>query len=90
MHLQETGHVDVRWDATDQKGNEYTGQQASWVYHQSFKLDSMGKGDVHLSDREEPGNSVTLGSSGGNPQIFPREIWEGSSKKMAWLTAADK
>ena len=57
----------VRWDTTDQEGQECTGQQADWAHHQSFKLDLMGEGDVLLSDREEPGNVVTLGSSRGKP-----------------------
>jgi len=41
----------------------------------------MGEGQVLLSGREEPGNTVNLRSSRGKPQICPRRFWEGSSKK---------
>jgi len=43
--------------------------------------------DVHLSNREEPGNTVTVESSRGKPQICPRGTLEGSSKKVRQLTA---
>jgi len=40
----------------------------------------MGVGGV-LSDREECGNTVPLGSSRGKPQTCPGDVREGSSKK---------
>jgi len=45
----------------------------------------MGEGDVLLSKREEPENTDTLGSSKGKPQMCPKGIWEGSSKKVMQL-----
>lgn len=45
-------------DTTDQKGEEYTGHQ------QGFEFDLMRGRDALLSNREGPGNAVTLGSSG--------------------------
>lgn len=71
---------------TDQEGKEYTKQQAVWVHYQSFKLDLMGEGGVPLSDREEPGSTVTSGSGGGKRHICPREFWEGSSQKVTQCT----
>ena len=35
-----------------------------------------------LSDREEPGNAVTLGSSNGEHQICPGGLWESSSREV--------
>ena len=40
----------------------------------------MGEGAV-LGDREERGNTVTLGGSRGKPQTCPGCIREGSSEK---------
>lgn len=40
-------------DATDQKEQEYTREQASWVHSEGFKLKLLGEGDVLLSDRED-------------------------------------
>lgn len=45
------GHVDIRWNVTDQVGQECSGQQYGWSYWKSFKLDLMGEWDVLLSDR---------------------------------------
>lgn len=58
-----------------------SGAKTSWAE------DSVREGDVLLSDREEPGNTVTLESRRGKPQIFPRGIWEGSSENITWLIA---
>jgi len=42
----------------------------------------MGEGDVLFINGEEPGNTLTLGRSWGKPQISPKGILEGSSKKI--------
>ena len=75
------------WDTTDQDGQEYTGQHAGEAHQQGFKLELMEEGDVLLSDREEPGNAVTLGSSKGEHQICPGGLWEGSSRNVMCLKA---
>ena len=77
MHLQITVNADTGWDVTYQEGQEYAGQQAGWAYYQSFKQDLTGKGDELLSDKEKPGNTVTLGSKRGKPLICPRGFREG-------------
>lgn len=46
----------------------------------------MGEVKV-LPRKEEPGITVTLGSSRGKPQTFPRGFWEGFSKQMMQLKA---
>lgn len=51
---------------------------------QNFKLGD-GEGDVPLSATKEPRNAVTSGCSKGKPQICPRGLWEGFSKKVTWL-----
>ena len=66
--------------------DEYSRQQAGGAYHQSFKLYLMGEVKV-LPRKEEPGITVTLGSSRGKPQTFPRGFWEGFSKQMLQLKA---
>lgn len=45
------------------------------------------KGDVVLSDREEAGNTNTLGSSREILENCPKGNTEGSSKKVMWLRA---
>lgn len=45
------------------------------------------EGDELLGDKEEPGNTVTLGSIRGKSQICLSGIWESSSKKVMWLIA---
>jgi len=52
--------------------DEDTGQQAVRAHHQGFKIDLMEEGDVLLSNREELGNTVASGCSGGKPQNFSR------------------
>ena len=47
----------------------------------------MGEGVVLLSDREEPGNTVSLGSSAGKTQICPRGIEESFSEKVTQIIA---
>lgn len=42
----------------------------------------MREGDVLLSDREEPGNTVTSGRKGGKPPVCPRGVCKGSSNKV--------
>jgi len=86
MHLQETGHVDITWNATNQEGQEYIWQQTGWTHHQSFKIDLMGEQHVLLSDKE-PRNTVTLGSSREKHQICPRRLRGGSSEKVMWMIA---
>lgn len=66
---------------------EHPGLKAGWTNQQSFNVDSVRGGDALLSDREEPGNTITLESRKGKPQIFPWWIWEGSSKNTTWLIA---
>lgn len=44
--------------------DEYTRHQAGGAHHQGFKADLMGKGDVLLNDRKEPGNTTPSGSRG--------------------------
>lgn len=68
-------------DTTDQKEQEYTG------HHQGFQLDLVRGGNVLLSNRGGPGNTVTLGGSGGTPQICPRGFSEDFPKKVTWLKA---
>lgn len=85
MYLWETRYADIR--STDHEGQECSGQQAGWAYHQSFKQGLMREGDVFLSDWEEPANTVTLGNIRGKPQICPREIWEDSLRKTTWPIA---
>jgi len=50
---------------------EHPGLKAGWTNQQSFNVDSVRGGDALLSDREEPGNTITLESRKGKPQIFP-------------------
>lgn len=50
------------WDTSDKNRQECTRQQPDKVHHQGFKLDLLGEGDVLLRNREESGNTVTLGS----------------------------
>lgn len=66
---------------------EYTRQQAVRAHHQGFKLHLMGEGDVLLGDREEPSNTVSSGRSREKPRIYPRGIWQGSSKNIMRLKA---
>lgn len=87
MHLQETGHVDITWNAANQEGQEYVWQQTGWAHLQSFKRDLLWEGYIFLSDIEEPRSTVTLGSSRGKHQICPRGLWGGSSKKVMWMIA---
>lgn len=87
MHLWETKPVGVGWNATDQEVQDYTGQQPGWAYHQSFKRDLVGEGVVLLSDWEEPGNTVILGSNAEKAQICPRGIWESFPKKVTQIIA---
>lgn len=42
----------------------------------------MEEGDVLVKNREESGNTVILGKSGGKPQIFPRGFWKASPDKV--------
>jgi len=81
-YLAETRHVDVGWDATDQMGKESSGQQAGWTDYQSLKLDLIGKKDGVWYDREDLGNTATLGSSRGKTQICPKGIREDSFEKV--------
>lgn len=53
-------------------GQENTTQQDDWAYHQSFKLNFMGKWGVLLNDRKEPGN-YPFGKQWGKSQILPEE-----------------
>lgn len=46
--------TDVGQDITDQERQEYTEEQASWFHSEGFKLKLLGKGDVLLSDGEDP------------------------------------
>lgn len=46
----------------------------------------MGKVSVFLSEREEVGNTVTLGASKKNFRFVSKE-YMGSSKKVRWLIA---
>ena len=66
----------------NQEEQEYTGEQASWANDEGFAAELMREGGVPLSDREEPGNTVTSGSSMEKPHICPRGLWEGSSGKV--------
>lgn len=47
----------------------------------------IGEGDVPLSEREEPGNTVILGNRREKPQIYPEAIWKGFSMKVTWPIA---
>ena len=71
----------------NQEEQEYTGEQASWAHDEGFAAELMREGGVPLSDREEPGNTVTSGSSMEKPHICPRGLWEGSSRKIMHLKA---
>lgn len=51
--MRQTRNTDVGQDTADQKGQEYTRDQASWVHSEGFKLKQLGEGDVLLSDRED-------------------------------------
>lgn len=51
--MRQTRNTDVGQDTADQKGQEYTRDQASWVHSEGFKLKLLGEGDVLLSDRED-------------------------------------
>lgn len=57
-------------DATD-KRQGYTREKAGWVHYEGFKLELLGEGTVLLSSREEPANTVTLGSSRRNLRFAP-------------------
>lgn len=76
----------MRWDANNHKGQEYTRQQVVWAHSKDCKLEMVGEGDSLMSGREEQGNTVTLGSSRGIPQICYRGMWEGSS----WMAVHPK
>ena len=75
----------MEWNTTDQEGQEYAREQASWAHYKGFKVDLMGEEDVLLRNRKESGNTAALGSSGGKSQFFPRGFWEVSSKKVMRL-----
>jgi len=45
----------------------------------------MREGDLLLSDKEEPGNTIALRSSRGKSQICPRRFWDVFSRKAMWL-----
>ena len=55
--------------------DEYSRQKA--VRAQGVKLDLMGEEAVLLRSREESGNTLALGSSGGKPQIFSQRVLGG-------------
>jgi len=63
----------MRHDATDLKGQKYTGQQDVWSHHQSFKLELLGERDVLLNNKESK-NTVTLVSSERKPHLFWRFV----------------
>lgn len=62
----------IRWNTTEQVGQEFCGKQTGWAYYQSFQLDLMGEEDGVLCDREWPGNTVISGNSKDNPQNCPK------------------
>jgi len=74
----------VGCDATDQKEQEYTREQTSWAHYKDFNLVLLVEGDVLLSDREQPGNAVTLGSSGGKSQIC-QEVYKRVPLGREWV-----
>lgn len=53
---------------------EYMGPQAGRADDQSLTLELMGEEDILVSYREELENTVTSGSSRGNPQFSQRNL----------------
>lgn len=77
--------MDIRWNVIEQVGQKCSGEHAGWADYQSFKVDSMGKGDANPCVREGSSNAAFLVNCGEKPLSCPVRSCEDCSEKITLL-----